>query len=74
MDSVGPLVAIGLKQLDKPVALDPFALSQLPRQLADPKWRQDALGGRIGRGDQQLRAAALGLKLCEGRQPLGHYP
>ena len=74
MDRIGALIAIGMEQGGKLVALDRHPFGQLMRELADAERGQHALGRGIGGGDQHLRTGQRLLQRMERRHPLGHNP
>ena len=72
MDGVGADITIGLEQRRQLVAPDPLARRQRRDELADAERGEDALGGGVGGGDDQLRPGRLALEAMQHGDPFGH--
>ena len=67
---VGALIALAAQQRDQAFMADFHAGLDQPHRFANAKRGQHALEQGIGRRDEKLRAAALGLQPVQRGQPL----
>ena len=70
-DRIGAHETIGRKLFCQRVAINTRAWGDLCGQRGDAPWRQGALGNRVDRRDQKLRARRWHTERRQCRQPLG---